>query len=53
MAREEVILRRIELKRQLIKLVWAEIALLRDEYESIGDVMGKWAEKEASIRKMQ
>ena len=50
MNREEVLLRRIELKRQLISLIYDEIELLREEYQSIGDVAGKLFKREATLK---
>jgi len=50
MTREEVLLRKIKLKRQLITLIYDEIQLLREEYESIGDVAEKWLQKEVVMK---
>ena len=53
MNREEILLRRIKLKRQLITLIHDEIELLREEYQSIGDVAGKLFKREATLREMR
>jgi len=50
MTREEILLRRIKLKRQLITLIYDEIELLREEYQSIGDVAGKLFKREATLK---